>query len=198
MQLYISVSLGPVLGSTIWQGYWFMQTPRPCCSFHMNPLLNMSSHRATKYLSVNKYWDINNICRARQQAVQGVPLLYHPIPRQTVFSPPWNLKRGLWNNCPPLLQIEYRKVPLWHWSPWPLLMCPAVSRLEVNCHLTGLPFVVLESAARRAHSVNVSQREILVADTQYFVKMADDNTSKTSSLLPPWSAKHRRGDQSSV
>lgn len=71
-------------------------------------------------------------------------------------------------------------------------MCPAVCRLGVNYPLTGPLFFCIRVRSASAHSVDLSQQEILVADTQYFVKMLGEYT-QISGLLPLGSSVRRRG-----
>lgn len=138
---HFSLSLVLVFG-LIWQGYWFMQTPKTCWSFHMNPLLNKSPHWTTKYFPVNKYWDINNICRAGQQAVQGSRSFTgasSPSARQSFST------NGDHNaDCEIIVHIVTDQIP--KSSPLTIIsqapkMCPAVWLLGVNYHLTGCPLL---------------------------------------------------------
>lgn len=124
-----------------------MQTPKPCWSFHMNPPLNTSPRWTTKYFLVNKYWDINNICKAGQQAVQGSRYEAGgsgPLGRQSSST-----RVDVKGNCEIIVQAVTDRIP--ESSPLTVIfqaskMCPAVCQLGVNYHPTGPFFVVLESA----------------------------------------------------
>lgn len=115
-----------------------MQTPKPCWSFHMNPPLNTSPRWTTKYFSVNKLEDINNIFRAGQQAVQGI----------RSYTGAASLLADLTGDCEIIVYTVTDQIP--ESSPSTVIsvaskMCPAVPQLGVNYRLTAPLFVVLES-----------------------------------------------------
>ena len=153
IQLHYSLLLAQVFW-LIWQGHWFMQTPEPCWSFHMNPLLNTSPHWTTKYFSVNKYWDINNICRAGQQAVQGSRSYSGASsPSADLF-----LSKGDWEIT---VHAEYQKVPLRRCLRNAPCCSPAWGKLPPD----RATLCCIRVRCARACPVNLSQQEILVADT---------------------------------
>lgn len=150
-----------------------MQTPKPCWSFHMNPLLNMSPHWTTKYFSVNKYWDINNIWRAGQQAVQGSrsytgassPSADNLLPPKAVVKYLSALNTRKFSSDIDLLPSE---------------MCPAVCWFRVNYRLTGPPFVVLESGVRGLTSSTCHSRRFLLLTLNTLSKCSDSTPKQAA------------------
>lgn len=113
--------------------------------FSHEPPTEYESPLNHKIFSVNKYWDINNICRAGQQAVQGSrSYTGASSPLADSLHPPRDLK----GDCEIIVHnVKYR---LPETSPLTMIslaskMCPTVCRLGVNYHLTLV--VVLESEA---------------------------------------------------
>ena len=154
-----------------------MQTPKPCRTFHMNPLLNTSPHWTTKYFSVNKYWDINNICRAGQQAVQGSrSYTWASSPSADSLLSPREISKAIvkWLSTP--LQIEYQKVPPLSVISPASKMCPAVCQLGVNYRLTGPLFVVLESGVRGL--------TLSTCHSRRFLSLTLNTLSKSSDSTP--------------
>lgn len=153
-----------------------MQTPKPCWSFHMNPLLNTSPHWTTKYFSVNKYRDINNIWRAGQQAVRVEPLLHRSV---QFLSRRSSLAEGhLRGDC----EIIVHSITDWIAESSPLTMillaskmCPAGCQLGVNYRPTGPTFVVLESGVWGSTLSTCHSRRFLLLTLNTLSKCSDSS-----------------------